>query len=307
MKRSKTSEGTAAAAEASMKKVDGDWAKSSVKKADLESLRGQGLLPPANQAAVRAPGKEVFPSPREGERVCFVDFLPRGFGFPLHDFVRGLLYAYGIQIHDLTPNGVLSIASFIVLCECFLGIAPNWRLWKSLFLVRKNIGKSRQVYPVGGFGIQVRGDTTYFQMKKSDSVQGWRKRWFYIRCDQEGLPAFAADRELRKTNAWTHPLSQEDREAIKPLVTLLRGLLKSLGRETGGVHLIATFYRLRVQPLRARVQPMWAREGGDGLDDEEVESKVRSITRLRVADTCNVKCPVELYGPNKPVPEVSCI
>ena len=158
-----------------MKKPDGDWQKSSVKKTDFEVLRAQGLLPPADEATVRAPGKEVYPALREGERVCFVDFLPRGSGFPLHDFVCGLLYAYGVQIHDLTPNGVLSIASFIVLCEFFMGIAPHWALWKSLFLVRKNVGKSGLTYPVGGFGIQVRGDTPYLQMKKSDSVQGWRK------------------------------------------------------------------------------------------------------------------------------------
>ena len=127
LKRAKATEGTVAAADAGMKKVDGDWVKSSVKKTDLESLRAQGLLPPADQAAVRAPGKEVLPSPRDGERVCFVEFLPRGFGFPIHDFVRGLLFAYGIQIHDLTPNSVLSIASFIVLCECFLGISQIGR------------------------------------------------------------------------------------------------------------------------------------------------------------------------------------
>ena len=161
---------------------------------------------------------------------------------------------------------------------------------------------------VGGFGIQVRGDTTYFQMKKSDSVQGWRKKWFYIRFDQEGLRDFAADRELRKTKAWAHPLSKEDREATQPLLTLLRGLLKSLGRETGGIHLIATFFRLRVQPLRARDHPMWARDAaGDELDDDAVELKVRSITSLRAADPCNVKCPVKPYGPDNPVPEVSLL
>lgn len=308
LKRGKGTESatTAAEADAGMKKVDGDWTKSLVKKGDLEALRAQGLLPPAEEVTVRAPGKEVIPSPRDGERVCFVEFLPRGFGFPIHDFVRGLLYAYGIQIHDLTPNSILSIASFIVLCECFLGIHPNWLLWKSLFLVRRNVGKSKQVYPVGGFGIQVRGDTAYFQMKKSDSVQGWRRKWFYVKCDQEGLPKFAADRALRKTKAWAHPLSKEEKEATKPLLALLRGLLKTLGRETGGVHLIATFYRLRVQPLRSRVQPMWAREGEE-LDDEEVESKVRSITSLRAADPCNVKCPVEPYGPKNPLPEVSVV
>ena len=121
------------------------------------------------------------------------------------------------------------------------------------------------------------------------------------------LPDFAADRALQKTKAWTHPLSKGDREATKPLLALLRDLLKTLGRESGGVRLIATFFRLRVQPLRRRAQPMWARESGDELDDEEVESKVRSITSLRAADTCSVKCPVEPYGPNNPVPEVSVL
>ena len=74
MKKTKATTSTAAAAGTmAMKKPDGDWQKSSVKKAELEVLRAQGLLPPADQAAVRAPGKEVYPAPREGERVCFVD------------------------------------------------------------------------------------------------------------------------------------------------------------------------------------------------------------------------------------------
>ena len=109
MGKSKTAAGTSAAAAGLMKKPEGDWQKSTVKRTDLDVLRMQGLLPPSDQAQVRAPGKETSPAPREGERVCFVDFLLRGFGFPLYDFVRGLLYAYGVQIHDLTPNGVLSI------------------------------------------------------------------------------------------------------------------------------------------------------------------------------------------------------
>ena len=168
------------------------------------------------------------------------------------------------------------------------------------------MGRSGSAYPVGGFGIQVRGDTSYFQMKKSDSVQGWRKRWFYIRCDQAGLPDFDSERELRKTCAWAHPLAKEEKEAVKPLLSLLRHLLKTLGRESGGVHLIGTFFRLRVQPLRARPHPMWAHEvvGDPQPDDEEVELKVRSITSLRAADPCNVKCPVAVYGSTNPVPEV---
>ena len=130
--------------EASLKKVDCDWAKSSCRVQDSEDLREKGLLPPLEELKTRAPDKDVIPCPREGERVCFVDFLPRGFGFPLHPFVWGLLYVNRIQIHDLTPNGVLSLASFSVLCECFLGIEPNWLLWKAIFMVERNVGKGSQ-------------------------------------------------------------------------------------------------------------------------------------------------------------------
>ena len=98
----------------------------------------------------------------------------------------------------------------------------------------------------------------------------------------------------------------EEKEAARLLLSLLRNLTKTLGRETGGVFLMATFFRLRVQPLGARPHPMWAVEGvsTEPLDDEEVEAKVRAITNLRVADICNVKCPVAAYGATNPVPEV---
>ena len=70
---------------------------------------------------------------------------------------------------------------------------------------------------------------------------------------------------------------------------------------------MATFFRLRVQPLGALPHPMWEVEGvsDQPLDDEEVETKVRGITNLRVADLCNVKYPVAAYGAANPVPEVS--
>ena len=127
--------------EASLKKVDCDWGKSPVRPQELEDLRERALLPPLEEMNTCAPGKDTVPSPCDDERVCFVDFLPRGFGFPLHPFLHGLLYVYGIQIHDLTPNGVLNLASFFVLCECFLGIEPNWWLWKAIFMVKRNVGK----------------------------------------------------------------------------------------------------------------------------------------------------------------------
>ena len=100
------------------------------------------------------------------------------------------MFAYGVQIHDFTPNGIMHIACFMVLCECYLEVSPSWALWKSIFMVRPN-NRGGHTYPVGGFGIQVRNDTRYFALKPVDSAQGWRKRWFYVRVDQEGVPPFS--------------------------------------------------------------------------------------------------------------------
>lgn len=52
-------------------------------------------------------------------------FYKRGFGFPLHPFVWGLLFSYGLEIHNLHPNSMLHMACFITLCKAFLGINPH--------------------------------------------------------------------------------------------------------------------------------------------------------------------------------------
>ena len=92
----------------------------------LTKLYTDDFLPPADQLAVCMPtSKEVLPEPRANERILFVESVHRGLGFPLHDFVRGFRYAYRVQIHDFTPNGILHTAVFMTLCECFLGVHPK--------------------------------------------------------------------------------------------------------------------------------------------------------------------------------------
>ena len=82
----------------------GEWEKWSVSHGELEKLQIQGFLPPTDQVPVRAgltaPNGEAqaknFPNPSEGERVCFVPYLLRGVGFPIHPFLRGRLEFYGL-------------------------------------------------------------------------------------------------------------------------------------------------------------------------------------------------------------------
>ena len=121
--------------------LPGDWRRCSVPHNELVKLQAGEYLPPAFMVPVRARlatykgGKqaEVTPNPNKGERVCFVPYLIRGLGFPVHPFLRGLLEFYGLQLHHLTPASILHIAGYVALCELFLGVEPHFALWKRLF------------------------------------------------------------------------------------------------------------------------------------------------------------------------------
>ena len=69
----------------------------------------------------------------------FLTQFVRGLGFPLHPFVRGLMFYYGLDFHDLAPNSILNISAFIVVCEAFLRIRPHFGLWLKVFNVKPKV------------------------------------------------------------------------------------------------------------------------------------------------------------------------
>jgi hypothetical protein len=108
----------------------------------------------------------------------FLTFLLRGLSLPAHEFLHGLLFVYGVQLHQLTPNSILHIACFITLCESFLGIELHWILWKFLFRLRPSVSLSKSP-KLGGAIVSVRAEAHYLEFNMAASVQGWRKKWFF--------------------------------------------------------------------------------------------------------------------------------
>jgi hypothetical protein len=103
------------------------WVPFEFKDSDLAKAKKEGLL--ATDASIVFPGTERIPKPSSGHPMMFLAFLLRGLSLPAHEFLRGLLFVYGVQLHQLTPNSILHIGCFITLCESFLGIDPHWTLW----------------------------------------------------------------------------------------------------------------------------------------------------------------------------------
>jgi hypothetical protein len=110
----------------------------------------------------------------------FLAFLLHGFSLPAHECLCELLFVYGVQLHQLTPNSILHIACFITLYEAFLGINPHWGLWKCLFHLRRNVSKE-EIHDLGGTIVFVRSESQYLKFEMAELVQNWRQMWFCIK------------------------------------------------------------------------------------------------------------------------------
>jgi hypothetical protein len=66
--------------------------------------------------ACPVPEDLAFPMPMEEYVVPFAAFYEQGFIEPPHEFLCSFLWYYGLELHDLTPSGVLHIVAFMTLC-----------------------------------------------------------------------------------------------------------------------------------------------------------------------------------------------
>src|SRR3990170_629029 len=151
---------------------------SSVMKKDLKELQEAGYL--AKEIVHQLPAKgQIVPTPEPHERVVFLTHFVRGFGFPLYPFVRGLMFYYGLDFHDLAPNFILNISAFIVVCEAFLRIPPHFGLLLKTFNVRPKVVSGQQA-ECGGAMVGKRPNVTWPEGSFVETVKGWQSGWFYI-------------------------------------------------------------------------------------------------------------------------------
>jgi hypothetical protein len=223
----------------------------------------------------------------------FLAFLLRGLSLLAHEFLHGLLFVYGVQLHQLTPNFILHITCFITLCESFLGVEPHWILWKFLFRLRPSVSLSKNP-ELGGAVVSVRAEVHYLEFSMAASVQGWKKKWFYIKdqktasSDRFGIAPFDANKNLTKLTSWDSPPTKAEIEDIKPLLTRIQSMKSAAGGTLTGAQLMAFFLQRRIQPLQARVSRLWLYSGSEDpsrvskedLEKKGLDKRVRALTTL---------------------------
>jgi hypothetical protein len=135
------------------------------------------------------------PNPPFGYIVSFVRFHERGFAAPASRFMRDLCYHYGVELHNFTPNAISQAATFVGVCEGFLGIPVNWDLWVHLFRAELHTLATsepniRHTARTGGLSLALRSSRReqYIPCTMASNNADWEWGWFYLRNSGAGVP-----------------------------------------------------------------------------------------------------------------------
>jgi hypothetical protein len=200
----------------------------------------------------RPAAREDISTPNTIEIVVFSSFFQCGFSLPTCDFLRGLLDHYQIELIHLNPNSILQIVVFIHLCEAFLGISPNFPLFKIYFFLKYQLSAAdRKV--IRGVGLQTRPPASLLDIPLKTSLQGWHGTWFYCENHKPSLPPFVG-RLPEFHGTW----SEEPTPLELPQVAALTNKVNSL-KEKGltRVCVAAHWLARQVQSLKKQVHLGW--------------------------------------------------
>jgi hypothetical protein len=237
------------------------WERSTVMRLALGELVSAGQLA-ANEEGRPAewivpPAGDHAPNPPSGYVVSFTRFHERGFTAPASRFMRALCHHYGVELHNFAPNTISQAATFVGVCDGYLGIPVNWDLWIHLFRAElftqpTTEQRTRRAVRASGMSLALRGQykDDYIPCTMTSNNAGWERGWFYLRNDEPGLPHCTGLVLRERPDSWRHGVSPvQHRRRLDSLLTALRNLARR-GLTTAAV--LAFLHHQRVIPLMER-------------------------------------------------------
>jgi hypothetical protein len=96
-----------------------------VKDVHVQGLENEGTVALQVESHWRTDFKALVPAPNSTEIMMLKSHVERGLSMPPSSFFTNLLKFYGLQLHHIAPNSLVSVAGYAALCEGFLGIRPR--------------------------------------------------------------------------------------------------------------------------------------------------------------------------------------
>jgi hypothetical protein len=237
------------------------WPCSTVTVFALHELENGGQLAPnvGGQPAawIVPPVTDREPNPPYGYVVSFIRFHERGFVALVSRFLRGMCYHYGVELHNFRPNATSQAATFVSVCEGFLGIPANWDLWVHLFRAELHTlitpePRVRRAVSIDSVSISLREmrKELYIPCTMTSNNAEWEWGWFYLFNDEPGLPPYTGKVVKEKSDSWWHdvsPSSLQDR-----LESALHALKSLTDAGLGAASVLANLHHRRIVPLMER-------------------------------------------------------
>jgi hypothetical protein len=203
------------------------------------------------------PARDHAPNPPSGYVVSFIHFHERGFMAPASRFMRALCFHYGVELHNFVPNAISQAATFVGVCEGFLGILVNWDLWihffrGELFTQSTSEPRIRRALRAGGLSLALRVHykDDYIPCTMTTNNSGWEWGWFYLRNDEPGLPPYTGLVLRERPDSWHHGVSPpQHRRRLESLLEALRDLA---GCGLTAEVVLAHLHHRRIVPLMER-------------------------------------------------------
>jgi hypothetical protein len=225
---------------------------------EIHKLVVNHFLPDRAMLQWRPAAGEDISTPNTEEIMVFSSFFQRGLGLPACDFLQELVH--------LSPNSILQITVFVHLCEAFLGISPNFPLFKNYFFLKYQLSASNRKV-IGGVGLQTHPHASFLNLPMKSSLWGWHGIWFYCENHKPCLPSFV-DRLLEFHGTWSEESTPLDAPQVAALINKVN-LLKDKGLT--GVCVATHWLARRVQSLKKQVHLGWEYNGSQDPTRETQE------------------------------------
>jgi hypothetical protein len=237
------------------------WERSSVTRLALVDLVSAGQLAGNEDGRpaewIVPPAGNRAPNPPDGYVVSFIRFHERGFAAPASRFMRALCHRYGVELHNFAPNVILQAATFVGVCEGYLGILVNCDLWVHLFRAElftqpTTEQRTRRAVRAGGMSLALRAQykDDYIPCTMTSNNAGWERGWFNLRNAEPGLPPYTGLVLRERPDSWSHGVSPPSRR--RRLDSLLAALRKLAERGLTAETVLAFLQHRRIVPLMER-------------------------------------------------------
>ena len=172
-------------------------------------------------------------------------------------FVRGLMFYYGLDFHDLAPDSFLHISSFIVVGEAFLRITPHFGLWLKTFDLKPKMVEGQHVECGAALISRIAG-APWPKGSIPEVSRLWQREWFYITAPRSAkwvaAPAFSSGPPPQLMSWITRGLSWGPAKDVLVLQSRIQNLFEG---DFSLIMVMQVMLVRRIQPCKCWPLRMW--------------------------------------------------